>query len=76
MAAPAGPLTTVEGRAPAAPGGIFGPTTRPGEPITAGAYPQPVQGFGDAEPITTDDLLREMYRKRPSPWLLRLIRDG
>jgi hypothetical protein len=68
-----GPPTTVEGRAGGE--GIFGPTQRPGEPITAGAHPTPVPGFGEEEQLTTDDILREMYRKRPSPWLLRLIRE-
>ena len=68
------PPTTVEGRAPEE-GGLFGPTQRPGEAITAGSYPTPIQGFREEEQITTDEILREMYQQRPSPWLLRLIRE-
>jgi hypothetical protein len=72
VAPQAGPPTTVEGRAPGG-GGVFGPTQRPGEPVTAGTYPTPVQGFGNEE-LSADDIIREMYAKRPSPWLLRLMR--
>ena len=71
-----GPPTTVEGRTPED-AGLFGPTGRPGEDITAGSpYPSPVQGFGGEEPMSADDVIRAMYAKRPSPWLLRLIRDA
>jgi hypothetical protein len=70
-----GPPTTVEGRAPGGPGGIFGPTQRPGEAITTGARTAPVAGFGEEQELSTDDILREMYRQRPSPWLLRLLRE-
>lgn len=74
-AGPGGPPTTVEGRAPTD-AGLFGPTTRPGEDIGTGSpYPSPVQGFPQEDPMSADDILRAMYAARPSPWLLRLIRD-
>jgi hypothetical protein len=48
---------------------MFGPTNRPSEPITAGQA-QPGQ-----RQLTSDELLRVMYAKRPSPYLARLLRD-
>ena len=50
--------------------GMFGPTQRPTESITAGANGAP----GEAQ-LTSDELLRVMYQKRPSPYLARLLRD-
>ncbi len=57
------------GQPPQGPG-LFGPTQRPSEPITTGAL-----GAPDQPMLTADELLRVMYRKRPSPYLARLIRD-
>ena len=51
-------------------GGMFAPTGRPSEPITAGAMTPGSQG-GPA--LTADELLRMLYRKRPSPWIARLL---
>ena len=49
--------------------GVFGPTARPSEPITAGAM-----GAGGQPQLTPDELFRILYQKRPSPWLARLMR--
>ncbi len=64
-AAPAGAGAAPSGGPP----GMFGPTNRPTEPITAGQA-QPGQ-----QQLTADELLRLMYSKRPSPYLARLLRD-
>ncbi len=50
--------------------GLFGPTKRPNEPITAGAM-----GLPDQPMLTSDELLRIIYSKRPSPYIARLLRD-
>ena len=50
--------------------GMFDPTTRPDEAITTG-----ISGTPGAPQLTSDELLRVMYRKRPSPYLARLLRD-
>ena len=49
--------------------GLFGPTARPTESIMAGA-----NGAPDQPQLTSDELLRVMYQKRPSPYLARLLR--
>ena len=49
--------------------GMFGPTQRPTESIMAGANGAPEQ-----PQMTSDELLRVMYAKRPSPYLARLLR--
>jgi hypothetical protein len=56
------------GPAPSGPG-LFGPTARPTESIMAGA-----NGAPDQPQLTSDELLRVMYQKRPSPYLARLLR--
>ena len=62
------------GGATAAPGGpegvngVFGPTTMPNQPITAGV-PSMMERQPDA-----DMVLRELVQKFPSPWLMRLLR--
>ncbi len=61
-----------QGGTPAPQGGpgLFGPSQRPSEPITAGALGAPGQ-----PQMTADELMRLLYSKRPSPYLARLIRD-
>lgn len=61
--APGGPAPS--GMAP----GMFDPTNRPGESLTAGAV---TPGENALDP---DALLRLLYAKRPSPYLARLLRD-
>ena len=63
--ASAGPSAAPSGGPP----GLFGPTNRPQEAITAGAI---TPGQNQLDP---DSLLRLLYAKRPSPYLARLLRD-
>lgn len=69
------PATPEEGGPPggSVPSGspdLFGPTRRPNESITAGAMP-----VGPGQPqLTSDELLRILYQKRPSSYLARLLR--
>ena len=52
------------------PGGVFGPTERPGESPTAGV-------IGASTPVpNVDDALRALYSVFPHPQLLQLIRKG
>ena len=56
--------------------GVFGPTARPGEPVTDGA---PLGPGASPEPVLADDpdmLLRAMYRATGHPDLLRLLQRG
>jgi hypothetical protein len=53
--------------------GIFGPTERPNEPITAGLPPQaggPAQDYAGKH---TDMVIEQAYKKWPSPYLLGLM---
>lgn len=50
-------------------GGVFGPTERPDEPVTAGAEPAAVE-------LSVDDMLGIIYANFPHPGILRLIRGG
>lgn len=55
---------------PVAPEGVFGPTGRPDQPITAGS------GFQDpSHPETPppDLVLRQLVRDYPSPYLMKLL---
>ncbi len=48
----------------------FGPTGRPFEPPTTGAVP-----LGGPTVTRPEDVLRALYRKRPSPWIARLLNE-
>jgi len=67
-AAPTGPPPDVP---PTLAQGAFGPTTRPNEPITAGApYP------GGAQQLDADSLVRILFDiSGGDPWIARLMRD-
>ena len=53
-------------------GGAFGPTQRPNEPITAGQMgADPTQYVPSAQ-----DVLMELYKRYPSPWIAQLIKNG
>lgn len=67
------------GRAPMGPEGVFGPTSRPGEPMTAGVDFGPGAGRADADLPEEDPnmLLRAIITKvGPHPDLLRLLSRG
>jgi len=51
------------------PSDVFGPTTMPNQPITAG-----VSGPQGAPP-DPDMVLRELALAFPTPWILRLLRN-
>ena len=55
------------GKPAAGGGGAFGPTQRPNEPVTAG---QPSQAAGGSDSLV---VLRAMYDKYPSPYILSLL---
>ena len=55
------------GAPPIDPGGVFGPTANPGEPITAG-----VPGVESPAP-DSKDVLRVIYESYPSPWIAGLL---
>ena len=60
------------GPVPAPPVDAFGPTQRPQQPIMTG-----VTGAQGAAPqLTADQILRMMFRKRPSPWIARMLSGG
>ena len=64
--------TSTMGGAPAAPvedPGIFGPTTMPNQPITAGVTGPP------NEPLDPNVVLRQTVMQYPTPWMLRLLRQ-
>ena len=56
----------------APPKDIFGPTTMPQQPITAGVMGP--QG-GEAIQPDPDMLLRQIVQKYPTPWMFRLLRQ-
>lgn len=70
--APASPAGASQAGA-ASPTSIFGPTTRPNEAVTAGAFGQPqAPGLLPPDP---DAFIRLLYTMKPDPYLLRLIRN-
>ena len=74
---PSAPASPQQGPAPGGLGsGVFGPSERPGEPVSAGASlgagPVP-DDSAMADPIVT---ARLMYQQLPNKWLLYLINNG
>ena len=78
--APAGGEPPRGGMVPA-PGtteGVFGPSTRPGEPVTAGAAAGPGPTIRDNSFLFEQDpdmVLRQMYAVYPHPSILRLLKN-
>ncbi len=50
----------------------FGPTNRPRQGVMTGV---PMGGAGEPQ-LTSDQMLRMMFRKRPSPWIARMLSGG
>jgi len=82
QAAPIAGLASSGGGSPVAPPSnvdVFGPSARPGEPVTAGAQLGPGVSppmMEEPTPVDPDLLLRRLYRLYPHPGILRLVRGG
>lgn len=69
-----GPQAAAPGGGALSPQGVFGPTNRPGEPVTAGVDAGP--GPGATPPVLDDDpylLARALLQVAPSPQLEQLV---
>ncbi len=67
-AGPAGPIQ----QQPASALDPFRPTERPTQSILSGT----VGAGGEGPQLSADEVLRILYRIRPSPWIARMLTDG